>query len=89
MLVFIVVLVKLHSHCVIILQIQTNNHLSNKYHRWWCALAVGPDWVGHSSVASADFGLVACSALWLITYRTNGLVLCLTDTINLGVTMTS
>ena len=48
---------------------------------------VRPDWVGHSGVTSAHFSPVACSALWLIAYRTNGLVLRLTDTINLGVTL--
>ena len=46
---------------------------------------VRSDWVGHSGVTSAHFSPVACSALWLITYRTNGLVLHLTDAINLGV----
>ena len=27
---------------------------------------VHPYWVGHSSVTSADFGLTACSGLWLL-----------------------
>ena len=49
-------------------------------------MVVRPDWVGHSGVTSAHFGPVACSALWLIAYHTNGSVLRLTDTINLGVT---
>ena len=44
------------------------------------------NWVGHSGVTSFQFGPVVCSALWLLTYRMNGSVLRLTDTINLGVT---
>ena len=72
---------------IIILQIWINNCLSNKYHRRWCTLVVRPDWVGHPVVTSVHFGPTACSALWLITYCSNGLTLRLTVTINLGVSL--
>ena len=48
-------------------------------------VSVHPDWVHHSSVTGAHFGLTACSALWLITYCSIGLMLCLTVTIDLSV----
>ena len=72
---------------IIIFQIRINNRLSNKYHRRWCALAVCFHWVGHSGMTSVQFSPLACSALWLLAYRTNGSVLRFTDTINLGVTV--
>ena len=31
-------------------------------------MVVHPYWVGHSGVTDAQFGLTACSALWLIAY---------------------
>ena len=48
-------------------QIQVYEYLSNKYHRVWCTIAVGTEWVGHSSVANAHFGQSACSGLWLLS----------------------
>ena len=41
--------------------------LSNKYHRVWCALVGGAQWVGRSCVTSAHFSHCACSGLWLLT----------------------
>ena len=42
--------------------------LNNKYHRVWCALVAGAQWVGQSSVSGAHFGPIcdrdyACSVL--------------------------
>ena len=55
---------------IIIFRLWINNHLSNKYHRQWCALAVCFDWVGHSGVTSVQFSLLACLALWLLIHHT-------------------
>ena len=41
--------------------------LSNKYHRVWCTLAGGAQWVGHSGMASAHFGQSVCAGLWLLS----------------------
>ena len=38
----------------------------NKYHRGWCTLAGGTQWVGHSCVTSAHFGPCACLGSWLL-----------------------
>ena len=37
--------------------------LRNKYHRVWCALVVGAQWVGHSCVTSVHFS--SC-VLWIM-----------------------
>ena len=57
--------------------------LSNKYHRVWCILVVGTQWVGHSCVTSVHFGLMhawdyGCSVL------RNGIPGSLGTTLDLG-----